>query len=325
MERNGGLKRLFLQKLVLFANRGTGTMTKHPNKLKKKRKGYPTQAEIKDLFDYDEEEGILVYKNLYRKRTPLCSLSKSGRLRRISIDGEEYEYPVILWIWYYGHYPDSPISFYDYDRNNYRIENLVTFSMRKKIPLTQERVRFLLDYNPLTGAVRRKIKTGTRCRVGEIENNINKSGYRTISVDGNRYYLHRIIWLWYYGYFPEHVVDHINNNKLDCSIGNLREVTQQCNSRNSLLPYNNKSGVKGVNLIREDGTFCVRISIPSSKGGSSIGRHLCNTKDFTEAVAHRLAAEQCLDWAGCDLNSTAYQYMQNYLQEMRCQTENKEQ
>ncbi len=41
-----------------------------------------------------------------------------------------------------------------------------------------------------------------------------------------------------------------------------------------------------------------------------VGRH----KDFTEAVAHRLAAEQALDWSGCDSSSPAYQYMQNYIE-----------
>lgn len=35
--------------------------------------------------------------------------------------------------------------------------------------------------------------------------------------------------------------------------------------------------------------------------------------DFTEAVAHRLAAEQCLDWDGCDSTSPAYLYMKEYL------------
>jgi len=43
----------------------------------------------------------------------------------------------------------------------------------------------------------------------------------------------------------------------------------------------------------------------------SLGRFRC----FTEAVAHRLAAEQAVDWAGCDSCSSAYQYMKEYLNE----------
>ncbi len=42
-------------------------------------------------------------------------------------------------------------------------------------------------------------------------------------------------------------------------------------------------------------------------------RHLGCFSDFIDAVAARLAGEQCVDWNGCDENSPAYLYMQNYL------------
>lgn len=48
-------------------------------------------------------------------------------------------------------------------------------------------------------------------------------------------------------------------------------------------------------------------------GGKQI--HIKTVHDFTEAVAHRLAAEQCLGYNSCDNQSSAYLYMQKYLKE----------
>ena len=167
--------------------------------------------------------------------------------------------------------------------------------------LTQEEVRRLLDYNPETGELRWRAAKGRRnmCRaVGATSR-----GYLVIRINRKLYSNHRLIWLWVYGYFPENQIDHINRIRSDNRIENLREVTQTCNNRNCGMSSNNKSGVTGVFWDEKNGKWLSNIRLADKT------KYLAYCSDFTEAVAHRLAAEQCLDWAGCDSNSSAYQYM----------------
>ena len=178
-------------------------------------------------------------------------------------------------------------------------------------PLTQERVRELFDLDYETGVLRWRVNR-RRARMGDIAGNSVGRGYYQVTIDNKMYYLHRVIFLYAFGYLPEHHVDHISQDKSDNRPCNLREVTPQCNIRNTGLRSDNKSGVKGVSQLRKSGDWCPRIGV------SGKDRNLGHHKDFTEAVAHRLAAEQALNWAGCDSNSSAFLYMQNYLKDIKC-------
>ena len=171
--------------------------------------------------------------------------------------------------------------------------------------LTQGTVHQLLDYNPETGELKWKVSRGSR-KVGGVAGTAS-NGYLVVRVNGKLYRNHRIIWLWVYGYFPENQIDHINRIRSDNRIDNLREVSQTCNNRNCGMSSNNKSGVTGIHWFTRCSTWQSFIMVDYKR------KHLGYHKDLTEAVAHRLAAEQCLDWSGCDSSSSAYQYMQDYL------------
>ena len=75
---------------------------------------------------------------------------------------------------------------------------------------------------------------------------ISSTGYRLITINCKIYYAHRLAWLYVYGYLPENNIDHINRNPDDNRIENLREVSRQCNLRNSKVSSANKTGVKGI-------------------------------------------------------------------------------
>lgn len=181
---------------------------------------------------------------------------------------------------------------------------------RRRNDLTQERVRELFDYDPETGSLIRIAKKKGSKGIGSIAGCVGKRGYSYTAIDGKSYRTHRVIWLWHYGYFPENNLDHINRKKTDNRIENLREVSQSCNLRNSSIRNDNKTGVKGVRWDKRDSAWVVSIKYSGKEYSLHWGR------DFTEAVAHRLAAEQTLDWPGCYSDSTAYVYMQNYLEDL---------
>lgn len=182
--------------------------------------------------------------------------------------------------------------------------------------LTQKLVKELFDYNHETGTLTWRLARSNRIKVGDVVGSLGAGGYYMVNLNKIPRLVHRVIWLWFYGYSPEFHIDHINRVKTDNRIVNLREVGQSCNARNTPNFITNSSGVKGVSWFERDSKWRPRIQLP---GGTEKTRTLGYHEDFTEAVAHRLAAEQCLEWEGCDCNSPAYQYMQNYLQELKCQ------
>lgn len=71
-------------------------------------------------------------------------------------------------------------------------------------------------------------------------------GYLVARVMDTGLKAHRIAWTHYYGRRPGPILDHINRNRVDNRILNLREVTQSQNRRNSSLPVTNTSGFRGV-------------------------------------------------------------------------------
>ena len=74
----------------------------------------------------------------------------------------------------------------------------------------------------------------------------DRDGYYQIRVNDILYKVHRIIWYWHYGDWPKGQIDHINRNKGDNRIENLRDITQTQNARNCDLRKCNTSGYRGV-------------------------------------------------------------------------------
>ena len=112
-------------------------------------------------------------------------------------------------------------------------------SMSDKI--TQAQLKELFDYDASGTFVRRSN--------GKIVvQNLSKGQrYPRISVNGKPRSLHRIVFCWHHGYFPK-IIDHINNDRLDNRIENLREATQANNCLNRKHHKNSSSPYKNVYL-----------------------------------------------------------------------------
>lgn len=66
-------------------------------------------------------------------------------------------------------------------------------------------------------------------------------------VDYRYYYAHRLAWFYHYGEWPEGEIDHLNRNKTDNRIANLRDATHSVNVQNQLnAPSHNTSGLMGA-------------------------------------------------------------------------------
>jgi hypothetical protein len=132
--------------------------------------------------------------------------------------------------------------------------------------ITAERAREMLNYDPETGSVTRRV-TVRKAVAGTEAGFIDRStGYRRIKIDSRRYPAHRLIWLLVTGAWPEAEIDHINGDRADNRFCNLREATSAQNNANACMYANNKSGFKGVSwhktsrkwvaIIRLNGKRC---------------------------------------------------------------------
>lgn len=87
------------------------------------------------------------------------------------------------------------------------------------------------------------------------------SGYRTIVLQNKYYQLHRIIWAVYYGKMPTNCIDHIDLNKSNNRIANLREATNFQNGYNRDVYKNSTSGFKNVQWDAVSNKWRVRVRV----------------------------------------------------------------
>lgn len=127
--------------------------------------------------------------------------------------------------------------------------------------LTKEYVESLLSYDPDSGVfIWKRGNTNHFHHHGKIAGRVNRAGRIQIKIDGKMYSAHRLVFLIEDGTFPELDVDHIDGNPLNNTRSNLRLVTKQQNSYNTKVSKNNKLGVKGVSLTKNN-KFLVMLSI----------------------------------------------------------------
>ncbi|MDX3744647.1 HNH endonuclease signature motif containing protein, partial [Pseudomonas sp.] len=110
----------------------------------------------------------------------------------------------------------------------------------KNVP--PEKIAELLSYDHTTGLFVRKryIIGGDR----SVKQRLDHDGYLRINVAKTSFKAHRLAWVLYYGKWPDGDIDHINCDRADNRIENLRECSRSQNCHNTSLRRNNKSGVK---------------------------------------------------------------------------------
>lgn len=114
----------------------------------------------------------------------------------------------------------------------------------------RSRLMELYTYEPDTGLFRMRNSSNKR-KAGEVAGFPTHKGYVKLTVDGKRYYAHRMAWLYHYGYLPEDkLIDHRNRKHGENWIDNLRVADNTQNVVNCKVRSDNKSGYRGVTLYR---------------------------------------------------------------------------
>ena len=180
----------------------------------------------------------------------------------------------------------------------------------KRIPHSQAELREMFDYRDenlywkVRGMGRQMDKPA-----GCID---NSTGYRRIRIGGRLYRAHRLVWLWHNGFDAEHILDHIDKDKANNNINNLREATQVCNLRNTEIRSDNRSGVKGVSWHKASSKWRAQIMVR----GKPI--HLGSYHEMFDACQARAAGEIEYGFDSCQHDSTAMQFCADALLEERC-------
>lgn len=170
-----------------------------------------------------------------------------------------------------------------------------------RIP-SQEELRALLHYNPETGALKWKPRPATmfandrdaakwnaRFAGKEAFTSVNSDGYRGGTIWSVKHKAHRIIWMLVYGVAPNQI-DHIDGNRINNSISNLRNVSHLENVRNRRFSRANSTGIVGVSFDKRARRFKAYID------NNCIKMHLGSFNSLDDAIAVRKRAEAKLGY-----------------------------
>ena len=163
----------------------------------------------------------------------------------------------------------------------------------KHKPMDFEELDKLFSYKHKTGNIRNKIDRGSygRLKAGDIATSRHSQGYLELSVFYCKYLAHRVAWILYYGVDPGNKqIDHINHDRDDNRIENLRLVNNRENRLNNTRPKHNTSGVVGVSWNKRAGKWEAHIQENGKK--SNLGLF----DDKWDAICRRKSAERRLGY-----------------------------
>lgn len=164
--------------------------------------------------------------------------------------------------------------------------------------LSQAILKECFTYEAETGVLRWKVRPLSHFaieRIGKMWNTkfslreagvvSTSDGYRVAAVFGRRYQAHRLIWLLVHGIVPKEI-DHIDHDRANNRLSNLREVSSEGNSKNMSLRSDNASGVTGVCWDKYRNKWAAEIRADGKH------KHLGRFSDKADAIAARQAANE---------------------------------
>jgi len=152
--------------------------------------------------------------------------------------------------------------------------------------IDQETVKKIFYYDAESGMLLWRNGNGRNVNPWQQANSLNSSGYYAVKIQNKSYRVHRLIWLYVNGKFPDGDIDHKNRIRNDNRLCNLRDVSRTDNAQNISLPKHNKSGHIGVSWIKSHNCWTVYVKV--NKKNKWLGYY----KNLDDAVAARKAGEK---------------------------------
>jgi HNH endonuclease len=155
--------------------------------------------------------------------------------------------------------------------------------------LTVEMAKELFYFDPTIKTLRWRVTVSNgKIKAGSIAGRI-QDGYWCVGIGKKRNIkVHRVVWLLYYGCWPSNDIDHINLDKSDNRIENLRDVTMSQNLMNRAKQKNNTSGFKGIHWCSDRQRWRAHIGFEKKK--INLGYY----KNIEDAVKVRIDKEMQL-------------------------------
>src|SRR5574341_371610 len=126
--------------------------------------------------------------------------------------------------------------------------------------ITADRLKQLLHYEPGTGLFTRKVSV-PGSKAGTFAGYPDRYGYIRLRVDGKHYLAHRLAWLFFYEEWPVSGVDHINGQRSDNRLCNLRDVNASLNQQNrKRAQKNSTTEFLGVTFEKRTQKYLAQIS-----------------------------------------------------------------
>lgn len=133
--------------------------------------------------------------------------------------------------------------------------------------LTQTQLKEVLIYDATNGHFRWNPQLSVKgipsgCRAGSVE---TRSGYRRIKIHGTSYAEHRLAWLYSYGDWPKGVIDHLDHNRSNNALCNLRDVSQAENMKNTKQVSGTITGHQGIWYNSKTNRYVAEITVAGKK------------------------------------------------------------
>ena len=151
---------------------------------------------------------------------------------------------------------------------------------KHSIPLTAERLRELFHYAPETGVFTRR-RAIAATKTNDVAGWLNAIGYWFIGIDHRQHLAHRLAWLYVHGAWPVNDIDHIDGNRANNRIDNLREATRGENLQNQRRAActNRSSGLLGAYWHKANSKWYAKIQVR----GKTIYLGMFDTKEAAHA------------------------------------------
>jgi hypothetical protein len=154
-----------------------------------------------------------------------------------------------------------------------------------------ETLQALLDYNPDTGILTWKVSPSTKFKAGMRAGSVGPRGYVKVTIKCRGYQAHRIAWKLFYGHDPEKIIDHIDHDKSNNKIKNLRLATNSENLANQKLSVSSTSGAKGVSFHKCSSKWEAYIAVNGKRKHLGLYTTIKEAKDAYNSAAKEIFKE----------------------------------